>query len=58
LYIPPSTLILLVFSYLLFLLSTDWIMQPSGVWYRPFLIALITIGAAAWAYREQNSDDI
>jgi hypothetical protein len=58
LYIPPSTLILLVFSYLLFLLSTDWIMQPSGVWYRPFLIALIIIAAAAWAYREQNSDDI
>jgi hypothetical protein len=58
LYIPPPTLILLVFSYLLFLLSTDWIMQPSGAWYRPFLIALIIIAAAAWAYREHNSDDI
>jgi hypothetical protein len=51
-------LILLVFSFLLFLLSADWIMQPFGAWYRPFLIALIIIAAAAWAYREQNADDI
>jgi len=33
-------------------------MQSSGAWYRPFLIAFILIIAAAWAYREQNSDDI
>jgi hypothetical protein len=57
-YIPPATLILLVFSYLLFLLSADWVMQETGAWYRPFIVALLIIIAAAWAHREQNTDDL
>ena len=57
-YIPPPTLILLVFGYLLFLLSADWILQVDGAWYRPFLLGVVIIAAAAWVYREQNSDDL
>lgn len=57
-YIPPSTLILLVFSYLLFLLSVEWSMQPQGAWYRPLLICFVVIALAAWSFREQNADDL
>lgn len=57
-YIPPSTLIFLVFSYLLFLLSVEWSMQPHGSWYRPLLICFVVIALAAWSFREQNADDL
>lgn len=57
-YIPPSTLGLLVFSYLLLLLSADWLQDMSGAWYRPFLICGVIIAAAAWTYRQQNTDDV
>jgi hypothetical protein len=57
-YIPPSTLIFLVFSYLLFLLSVEWSMQPQGAWYRPLLICFVVIALAAWSFREQNADDL
>lgn len=57
-YIPPSTLIFLVCSYLLFLLSVDWALQPDGAWYRPFILCFLVIGLAAWAYREQNPDEL
>lgn len=57
-YLPPSTLIILVFSYLLYLLSVEWAMQMDGAWYRPFILCLLIIIAGAWAYREQNSDEL
>ena len=57
-YIPPSTLIFLVFSYLLFLLSVEWSMQPQGALYRPLLICFVVIALAAWSFREQNADDL
>ncbi|ALO46989.1 hypothetical protein [Pseudohongiella spirulinae] len=57
-YLPPSTLIILVFSYLLYLLSVEWAMQMDGAWYRPFILCLMIIMAGAWAYREQNSDEL
>ena len=57
-HIPPSTLIIVLFSYLLLLLSADWLQQLSGAWYRPFLIGLAIIIMAAWAYREQHGDDV
>lgn len=57
-YIPRSTLIFLVFSYLLFLFSVDWALQPDGAWYRPFVLCFVVIGLAAWSYREQNADEL
>lgn len=57
-YIPPSTLLLLIGGYLLFLLSVDWVSQAEGAWYRPFIIGLVIIIAAAWSYREQHTDDL
>ena len=57
-YIPPSTLIFLVFTYLLFLLSVDWALDADGAWYRPFVICFAVIALGAWAYREQNADEL
>ena len=57
-YIPRSILVLLVIIYLLFLVSVDWINQPAGTWYRPFLIGLLIIIVASWAHREQDSDEL
>lgn len=57
-YIPRSILVLLVIVYLLFLVSVDWINQPTGTWYRPFLIGLLIIVVASWAHREQDSDEL
>lgn len=57
-YIPPSTLIFLVFTYLLFLFSVDWALDVDGAWYRPFVICFAVIALAAWAYREQNADEL
>lgn len=48
----------MMFSYLLFLTSIDWVSEPTGAWYRPFVIALLVIIIAAFSHREQNSDDI
>lgn len=57
-YIPPSTLLFVLFTYLLFLLSIGWSMEAAGAWYRPLLICFAVIGIAAWAYQEQNSDEL
>ncbi|GFZ78443.1 hypothetical protein GCM10011403_21860 [Pseudohongiella nitratireducens] len=57
-YIPPSTLMMLTFSYLIFLLSMDWALAVDGAWYRPFVICISVIAVAAWAYRENNSDEL
>jgi len=57
-YITRSTLLLLMFSYLLFLISVDWVSQADGAWYRPFVIGLLVILIAAFCHREQNSDDL
>lgn len=57
-YISRSTLLLLMFSYLLFLTSVDWVSQPEGAWYRPFIVGLLVILIAALCHREQNSDDL
>ncbi|MEQ8407065.1 MAG: hypothetical protein RKH07_02175 [Gammaproteobacteria bacterium] len=57
-YIPRTILTLLIIIYLLFLMSVDWINQPAGSWYRPFLIGLVIITVAAWAHREQDSDEL
>ena len=57
-YIPRSILILLVIVYLLFLASIDWINQPEGTWYRPFLIGLLIVLVASWAHRERDSDEL
>ena len=46
------------FSYLLFLISVDWVSQADGAWYRPFIIGLLVILIAAFCHREQNSDDL
>jgi len=43
--------------YALFLLSVDWINQPDGAWYRPFLAGFIIIAIASWTHREQDSDE-
>ena len=57
-YIPRSVLILLTIVYLLFLLSVDWINAADGTWYRPFLVGLLIVLVAAWAHREQESDEL
>lgn len=57
-YIPPTTLLFLVFSYLLFLLGMEWAMQPQGAWYRPLILCFVVIAIGAWSFREQNSDEI
>ena len=57
-YITRSTLLLLLLSYLIFLLSVDWLSQPGGAWYRPFVICIAVIGIAAFCHREHNSDDL
>ncbi|MBM87748.1 MAG: hypothetical protein CMQ41_05165 [Gammaproteobacteria bacterium] len=57
-YIPRSILVLLVIAYLLFLVSIDWINQPEGTWYRPFLIGLLIVLVASWAHRERDSDEL
>jgi len=57
-YIPRSVLILLVIIYLLFLVSVDWINQPSGTWYRPFLVGFLIVVVASWAHRERDSDEL
>lgn len=57
-YIPPSTLIFLVFAYLLFLLGTEWVLQPDGAWYRPFILCFAVIALAAWSYRGQSTDEL
>jgi len=57
-YLPSSTLIVIVFTYLLFLLGMEWMMQTDGAWYRPFLLCFLVIAVAAWSYREQNSDEL
>lgn len=48
----------MVFTYLLFLLSVDWALSADGAWYRPFVICFAVIALAAWAYREQNVDEL
>ncbi|MES3007740.1 MAG: hypothetical protein V4751_08210 [Pseudomonadota bacterium] len=57
-YITRATLLLMLFSYLLFLTSVDWLAETDGAWYRPFIIGLLVIALAAFSYREQNSDDL
>ena len=57
-YIPRSLLSLLIIIYLLFLLGTGRSGGAELAWYRPFLIGLLVIGAAWWAHREQESDDL
>ncbi len=57
-YIPRSILVLLVIIYLLFLASVDWINQPEGTWYRPFLVGFLIVLVAGWAHREQDSDEL
>jgi hypothetical protein len=57
-YISRSTLLLLMFSYLLFLTSVDWVSHADGAWYRPFIVGLLIILIAAFCHREQNSDDL
>ncbi|PCH58841.1 MAG: hypothetical protein COC19_08160 [SAR86 cluster bacterium] len=57
-YIPRPILILLTSIYLLILLSTDWVSQPEGPWYRPFIVGLLIIIIAAWTHRERDSDEL
>jgi hypothetical protein len=57
-YIPRTILILFVAVYLLFLVSVDWINQPAGAWYRPFLIGLLIVLVAAWVHRGRDSDEL
>ena len=57
-YIPRSILTLLVIIYLLFLLSIEWLAQADGAWYRPFIIGFLIVVVAAWAHREQESDEL
>ena len=42
----------------MFLVSVDWINEPSGAWYRPFIIGFIVVLVASWAHREQDSDEL
>ena len=46
---------LLVIIYLLFLLTVDWINAAGGLWWRPFVVALVLV--ASWAHREQETDE-
>ena len=48
---------MLIIVYLLFLLSVDWI-NSTGGWYRPFLLAFVIIGIAAWLHRGQDVDEL
>lgn len=57
-YIPRGVLILLLTIYLLFLISVDWINQPAGAWFRPFLIGAAVVLMAAWIHRDQDSDEL
>lgn len=57
-YIPRSILILLIIIYLLFLLSVDWINQAAGAWYRPFMVGLAVVIAAAWIHRDRDADEL
>ncbi|MCB1664149.1 MAG: hypothetical protein KDI28_00085 [Pseudomonadales bacterium] len=57
-YLTRTTLLLIMCSYMLFVSTVDWISQPAGAWYRPFLVALAVIVIAAFCHREQNSDDL
>jgi len=57
-YTPPRTLIFTLFAYLLFLLTSEWAIQPGGAWYRPFVLCLSVIILAAWAYRKDSSDEL
>ncbi|MEQ9210055.1 MAG: hypothetical protein RLN96_09490 [Pseudomonadales bacterium] len=57
-YIPRPLLIFLIVTYMLFLLSVDWINASAGTWYRPFLIGLIIILVAGWIHRDQESDEL
>jgi len=57
-YIPRATLILFITVYILFLVSVDWINQPTGDWFRPFLIGLVIIVVAAWVHRDRDSDEL
>ena len=57
-YIPRSILILLITIYLLFLLSVDWINQAEGAWYRPFLVGIAVVMAAAWVHRDRDTDEL
>ena len=57
-YIPRPILSLLLVIYLLSLLGGDWLSAGAEAWYRPFLAALLVIGAACWAYSGQDSDEL
>lgn len=56
-YLSRPVLALLIIVYLLFLLSVDWI-NSTGGWYRPFLLAFVIIGIAAWLHRGQDVDEL
>jgi len=56
-YIPRYILTLLIIIYLLFLVSVDWINQPDGAWFRPYIVGFIVVCVAAWAHRRQDSDE-
>lgn len=57
-YIPPSTLIFIISTYLLFLFSADWVLQTDGAWYRPFILCFAVIALGAWSYRVNRSDEL
>jgi len=57
LYLSRSLLFLTVALYLLFLLSADWMTEVGGAWYRPHLVALAAIAAAALLSRQHDGDE-
>ena len=57
-YIPRSTLVLIIIVYLLFLTSIDWINEAQGAWFRPFFVGILVVIVAAWSHREQDSDEL
>ncbi len=57
LYLSRSLLFLVAALYLLFLLSADWMTGAGGAWYRPHLVALAAIAAAALISREHDGDE-
>ncbi|MEQ9611075.1 MAG: hypothetical protein RIK09_05565 [Gammaproteobacteria bacterium] len=57
-YIPRPILILLIVTYLLFLISVDWINQPDGAWYRPFLLGALIVAVASWTHRKRDTDEL